>query len=343
MVEKKIDSIPPSKLIILQGDDRLSIEGKIAEISSRFGNQEFLGFNTVRLDGAILDFKKISIQLNAFPLGEGKRIVILENAIDSIGSKGAQEWLKNIIIKGPLTTLFILVIEDEKKYFKGSMVWSKITSKHWLKKLSKEYANDIFWIENSLPTEREMPEWILESAKELGGEFNPQAAFELARMVSNDLFQARQEIEKAILYVGSEREVEIDDVRLLCAASQTEKIFALVDAFGMRNGKQAIGILNKLCKDMPIQYLFSMLVRQFRLLILAKEAILHNGGEKDVLTACGIKHVFLAKKLINQSGRFSIKELENTYRKLDIIDEGVKTGLFSLEATLDSLVAEVSL
>ena len=255
MVEKKdLNSISPSKVIILQGDDHLSIEDKIAEISGKFGKKDFQEINYARLDGSILELKKISIQLNTFPLGEGKRIVVLDNAIESIGIKGAQEWLKNIIINGPLTTLFILILEDEKKYFKGSMVWSKISPKHWLKKLSKEYSNDIFWIENSLPTEREMPEWILGAAKELGGVFNPQAAFELSRMVSNDLYQARQEIEKAILYVGAEREVEIDDIRLLCATSQNEKIFALVDAFGMRNGKQAISILNKLNKDMPIQY-----------------------------------------------------------------------------------------
>ena len=335
-------SSPPSKVIILEGDDCLSIEEKIIEISKKLGKNEFLEFNKTRLNGSSLDLNKISLQLNVFPLGEGNRIVILDNAIDTIGKKGTQEWIRNYLTNGPSTTILILILKDEKKYVKGSMVWTKISPKHWLRKLYEEYSNDIVWVELPLPTERQMPDWIIKTAKEQGGTFSRRAASELTRMITNDLYQARQEIEKAILFVGIEREVEVGDVRLLCATSQNEKIFALVDAVAMRNGKQSISIINKLNKDMPIQYIFTMLVRQFRLLILAKEAISYGGGEKEVMSACGIWHTFLAKKLINQSRHFSFEELEDTYRKLDRIDEGGKIGLLSLEAALDGLIAEVS-
>ena len=93
---------------------------------------------------------------------------------------------------------------------------------------------------------------------------------------------------------------------------------------------------------MSIQYIFSMLVRQIRLLILAKEAISWGGGEKEVFSACGIRHTFLAKKLINQSRHFSLDALDDIYRELDRIDEGGKIGRLSMEAALDKLVAEIT-
>ncbi|MDO9546521.1 MAG: DNA polymerase III subunit delta [Pelolinea sp.] len=339
---QKTTSIPPSKIVILIGDNRLSVEEQIKEISNAVGEGAFSELNNTRLDGSTLGFHEILMQLNVFPLGGGKRIVVLDNASEIIGRKGAEEWLTNILTNVSPTTLLILILEDEKKHISGSMNWKAFSSKHWLRKLSDQYPGDIHWIELSLPSEGKMPEWILKEATDQGGLFHPQAAVELSRLVGNDLFQAKQEIEKAILYVGDEKQVEIDDVRLLCAASQDENIFALVDAVGARNGKLAMSILNKLSKDMPIQYLFSMLVRQVRLLILAKEAILGGGGEKGVLSACGIRHTFIAKKLVNQAHHFSMETLEGTYRKLDHIDEEGKIGHLSLDAALDGLIAEIA-
>lgn len=340
--KQKPNSIPPSKIIILIGDDRLSVEEQIKDINDVVGEGPLSELNYARLDGSTLNFKEISMQLNIFPLGGGKRIVVLDNASEIIGRKGAQEWLKNLLTSVSPTTLLILILEDEKKYVSGSMIWKTFSSKHWLKKLSDQFSGDMHWVELPLPSERKMPEWILKEAEDQGGKFHPRAAVELSRLVGNDLFQARQEIEKAILYVGDENQVGIDDVRLLCAASQEEDVFALVDAVGLRNGKLAISMLNKLSKDMPIQYLFSMLVRQVRLLILAKESILGGGGEQDVLSACGLRHTFIAKKLISQASHFRIEALEDIYRELDRIDEEGKTGHLTLDAALDGLIAEIA-
>ena len=341
-VKQNSNSIPISKIIILIGDDRLSVEEQIAEINNVIGMGPFSELNNTRLDSSTLDFNEFSMQLNMFPLGGGKRIVVLDNASEIIERKGAQEWLKNVLTSVSPTTLLVLILEDEKKYISGSMVWKIFSSKHWLRKISDQFPGDIHWIELSLPSEKKMPEWIIKEAEDQGGKFHPRAAVELSRLVGNDLFQARQEIEKAILYVGNEKQVDIDEVRLLCAASQDEGVFALVDSVGMRNGKLAINILNKLSKDMPIQYLFSMLVRQVRLLILAKEAILNGGREKDVLSACGIRHSFIAKKLINQARHFNMEALEGIYRDFNRIDEEGKIGHLTLDAALDGLIAKIA-
>lgn len=342
LAEEASNQTSSLKIIILIGNDRLSIEERIKEIVRKNDESSFADLNKSHLDGSELNFNDISMQLNMFPLGGGKRIVVLDNAAEIIGKKGAKEWMQKTLENMSSTSLLILILEDEKKYINGSMTWLKYSSAHWLRKLSKQFPGDICWIKLELPSDTNMPNWIIKEAERQNANIHPKAAAELSRLVGNDLFQARQEIEKAVLYVGDNKQVEIDDVRLLCAASQDDTIFSLVDAVGMRNGKLALSILTELNRNMQIQYLFSMLVRQFRLLILAKEAVLNGWGEKGVTSACEISHSFVVKKLINQVRHYDMETLEEVYRKLDRIDEEAKNGRLSLEAALDGLIAEIT-
>jgi len=329
-------------IIILQGDDRLSINEEIAALTKEAGKDAFSELNTTYLDGSILDIDEISMQLNMLPLGANKRTVILDNAQEMIKKKRSQDWLREVLSNFPPTTMLILILEDKKKYKKGSMAWEMVDAGHWLQEATKQFSGEVRWVELPLPSEREMPDWIRKEAEKQGGNFLPQAAVELSRLIGNDLFQARHEIEKAIMYVGEEKQVNTDVVRLLCVSTKEENVFALVDAVGQRNGKLAFKLLHELSKDFPPQYIFSMLVRQVRLLILSKEALSNGGGEKSVMAACKLRHPFIAKKLISQGRHFSIEKLEDLYRTLDRMDEDSKIGRVTLDAALDGLVAGIT-
>ena len=342
IVKKESVSSHLADIVILQGDDRLSIEEEIATIAEEAGQDAFSELNTTHLDGSALDFDEISMRLNMFPLGGNKRIVILDNALETIGKKGAQDWLQDLLSNFSPTTMLVLILQDEKKFRKGTMVWEAVGTEHWLQEMTKRFSGDARWIELSLPSDRKMPEWILKEAEKQGGIFHPRAAVELSRLVGNDLFQARQEIGKAIVYVGDDKQVGADVVRLLCASTKEESVFALVDAVGQRNGKLALKLLRELSTEMPIHHIFSMLVRQVRLIILAKEALAEGGGEKGIMASCKLRHAFIAKKLASQARHFNIKALEDIYRTLDRMDEDSKIGRVTLEAALDGLIAGIS-
>lgn len=331
-----------ANIIIMQGDDRLSIKEEIAAIAKETSQDAFSDLNTTYLDGSALNINEISMQLNMLPLGGTKRTVILDNALEMIKKKGSQDWLREVLSNFPPTTILILILEDKKKYKRGSMVWETIGADHWLREMTNQFYEDIRWVELSLPSDREMPDWIKKEAEKQGGKFHPQAAFELSRLIGNDLFQARNEIEKAIIYIGEDKLVTADVVRLLCVSTKEENVFALVDAVGQRKGKLALKLLRELRKDFSPQYIFSMLVRQVRLLIISKEALLGGGGEKDVMAACKLRHTFIAKKLINQGRHFSTEALEDIYKSLDRIDEDSKIGRATLDAALDGLIAGIT-
>ena len=137
-------------------------------------------------------------------------------------------------------TMLILVVDDELKYKEGGMAWVRIGAKHWLQDLFSRFQGKTRWIELPLPSDKEMPGWIQREAERQGGAFDNHAAAVLARFVGRDLFQARQEISKAISYVGNGGQVSAKEVHLLNASSREESIFSLVDAIGQRDRRQAM-------------------------------------------------------------------------------------------------------
>jgi DNA polymerase-3 subunit delta len=341
MSDPENPTLPQANIYILQGDDELSIQEVIHNLVERVDSGAFAGMNSVRLDGRTIKSGEMANHVNMLPLGGSKRLVILDYAVEALKAKADQEWLAEMVKSMSETTVLVLVIPDSQKYKNGEMVWQAAGKSHWLRKSLKESGKSVEWVEKPLPSLREMPEWIMNEAHSQGANFDGRAAAELANLVGNDLYQARQEITKALNYCGKDQPITRDVVRLLCSQSREEDIFDMVDAVGQRDARKALGLLRALMQDQPIQYVFTMLVRQARLLIKVREAMDEGGGEKDVVSACGVAP-FIARKLIDQCRRFNMRELESIFRQLDTMDESSKTGTATLEVELETLVAELS-
>ncbi len=329
-----------TEILVFQGDDELSIQEGLQSLVKKFDSGAFAGMNSVRIKANPAQRDKLASQINTMPLGGDKRLVILDLALDTFKAKHAQEWLAEILKAIPESTVVALVIPDSKKYFEGKLIW-QVGEKHWLRKVLEDLDKKIEWIEKPLPAQSEMPEWIMKEALAQGANFETSAAVQLANRVGNDLFQARQEIGKALSYCGKGTPVTKDVIQKLGWQSHEADIFKMVDAAGQRDSSKAFGLLRLLLQELPSQYILTMLARQIRLLIIAKEVMDEGGSEKDVIAACGAAP-FLAKKLMGQARRFSMHELTMIYRKLDGMDESSKTGLATMDVELELLVAELS-
>jgi DNA polymerase-3 subunit delta len=333
--------IPFADIYILQGDDELSIQEYLRTLVERIDSGAFAGMNSARLDGRSAQRGELTNLINILPMGAEKRLVILDHALEALKSKADQEWLTEIVKSMPGSTLFVMVIPDSQKYRGGEMVWQAAGKGHWVRKALKDSGKTVEWVEKPLPSLREMPEWIVKEALKQGGNIDRNAAVEMANLLGNDLFQARQEISKALSYGGKESVITRDVVRLLCSQSREEDIFDMVDAVGQRDARKALGLLQPLTQDQPIQYIFSMLVRQIRLLIMVRELMDSGGNEKEIITECGVAP-FMAKKLMEQSRRFRMSELESIYQRLDGMDEASKTGEGTLDVEMEMLITELS-
>jgi DNA polymerase-3 subunit delta len=181
----------------------------------------------------------------------------------------------------------------------------------------------------------------MERASQAGGQFEPRAAGLLASLVGDDLRLADQEITKLLTYVNYERPVEEKDVNELTPLLEERNIFELVDALGNRDRKTAIGVFHQLLVDQDQMRIFSMIVRQFRLLLLTREIMDHNGKEADIARRLKL-HPYVARKISNQARSFSQNQLDTIYRLLLEIDSETKTGVMSVDINVDLLIAEIT-
>jgi DNA polymerase-3 subunit delta len=186
-----------------------------------------------------------------------------------------------------------------------------------------------------------MSRWIEAQARELDGVFHPAAAAALAGLVGTDTAQCHQEILKVLTYLDFARPAEEQDVHELVSYGGTADIFGLVDAIGLGQTRTAQQNLHRLLEEQDVMAIFPMVVRQFRLLIRAREVLDHGGSQQQIAATAGL-HPFVAQKLEKQARRFAMQQLLDIYHRLLEMDEASKSGGMTLDASLDLLIFDLS-
>ena len=311
---------------IFHGDDQHSLKETLADLQSKLGDPTMLDLNTNRFDGKTLAFSQLQHACDSIPFIAEKRLVVVNDLL-----KNKPPFLDELIEylpKLPGTTRLVF-IESQN-----------LSKNHPLIKLAQ--SSDRGYVKSFVrPEGGRLEGWIRQRVQATGGQISPRAVHLLAINVGNDLDSLDNEIEKLVLYKGRGL-IEPEDVTLLCPHVAEASIFELVDALGSRHGRTAAHLLQtKLNEGIDPFYLFSMFVRQFRLLIQVKE--LAEGGSRPPDIAKRLKiHNFVAGKLFQQSHNFTMDQLEQIYAHLLEIDIGVKTGRTDMITSLSLLVAGIS-
>ena len=184
--------------------------------------------------------------------------------------------------------------------------------------------------------------WVERRMKAKGGEIMPQAAQELARFVGGDLRQLDQELDKLWAHANFQRPVSVADVRNLVGATQTDSVFALVDAIGLRQRERAMRVLHELLEaGAAPAYLLSMIERQFRILLQVKDLQARGFTSSDMQKTLGIRHPFIIDKSLRQAQNFNMVALESIYGRLADVEQKIKTGEIEDLLALDLLVVEL--
>ena len=149
----------------------------------------------------------------------------------------------------------------------------------------------------------------------------------------------QSDVEKLLAYVNWSRPVMAEDVRRMVPSAAQADIFRLVDSLGERNAHGAMAQLHYLLRsgDRDAIGVFGMVVRQYRLLLQAKE-ILEQGGDAGEVKARLRLPLFVAKKISVQSRRYGLGALERIYRRLLAMDIAMKSGSDS-QVVMDVMVA----
>jgi DNA polymerase-3 subunit delta len=315
----------------LFGNDEFAIARKLKEFESDFSDPTSADMNTARLEARSMDENDLNNAVNAMPFLAKQRLVLLANPSAKYNNASARKKFLEFIERAPETTRLVIYESIEPRD----------VEKHWLVKWAEKNNKLIQTKAFMLPRLKEMTGWIIHETKNQGGQIEPHAAEMLKDMVGVDTRQAGMEIAKLLTYVNWARQVTSQDVEAVCIVTSQQSVFDFVDALANGNGKSAQHLLHRLLETEDEFSLWGMVVRQFRLLIQAREILDGRGNQNDVSRALGV-HPFVAEKTTQQATRFSIEALESIYRKLLKIDEGVKSSQVTLDLAMDTLVVELT-
>ena len=318
-------------LYFLFGNDEFAITRKLKEFEADFSDPTSADMNTARLEGRSIDENDLNTAVNAMPFLAKRRLVLLANPSTKYNNPSARKKFFEFIEKTPETTRLVMY----------ESVDPRDVEKHWLVKWAEKNSKLIQTKAFMLPRLKEMTGWIIHETKNQGGQIEPRAAEMLKDMVGVDTRQAGMEIAKLLAYANWARPIKAEDVEAVCIVTSQQSVFDFVDALANGNGRLAQHLLHRLLETEDEFSLWGMVVRQFRLLMQAREILDGRGNQDDVARALGV-HPFVAEKTTQQAARFTIEMLENIYRRLLNIDEGVKTSQVTLDLALDTLVVELT-
>ncbi len=320
---------PKPRIYILHGEDEQTRGAALAKLRAGLGADAPAALDYILLKGESLELPALHDAALTMPFFAQRRLVHLRDplAMPALKSPKGRKAFLSLLERVPPSTA--LVLESA----------ATLPPKHWLRRWADAHPGIAYQRRYALPDN--LTRWIVKRAEEAGGRFTPAAAAELARRVGDDAAAARQEIHKLLAFVNYARPVEPEDVAELTPAPEHPNIFEMVDAIALGRSEKALRLLHQLLQQEEPIRIWGMVIRQFRLLLLAREA-LNQGITTPPALAQTLKiHPFVAKKLLPQARRFRMETLEAIYAALLDTDRAWKTGQTDLPAAMDVLVASL--
>ncbi len=331
-------------LYVLYGRDDFSLREELARIKGELDSDGMLSSNTDVLDGREVSPEQLMTICDTLPFLSAHRLVVVEGLLKRFdrperprrGARGArgermealERWLglADYAQRMPNTTTLVLV---DVELSADNPLLKALSSAGQVREFRPLRPGAIL-------------QWILERAQNQGIDISPAAARLLGDLVGNNLWVLASELEKLAAYAQGRR-IEGADVRALVSEARQVNIFAMVDAIVERRAAVALRLLRQLTTaGAEGGYLLAMVVRQYRLIIQARELMTAGLPSQEIGQRLGVTSEFVLQRILDQAQRYSLSRLKAAYRRLLEADVGVKRGHYGEELALELLVHDLA-
>jgi DNA polymerase-3 subunit delta len=299
-------------IILLYGENTYLSSKKLEEIISGYQKKYDSGlnirfFHQKECFSDLIDYEK---QISMF---KEKRLLVVKNGLFSEDiKKGIVTNLEKI-----LASENIFIFYEEGKIKKEEKLF-----KLFLKEKEKE-PKSVIVQEFEFLSSKKLYSWIKKQFEEQKREIEEEAVIYLSKMGGNDLWRLKNEIDKLSL---STEKITKENITDLVKIETESNIFKTIDAIAERDKEKALLFLyDHLQKNDSPHYLFSMIIYQFRNIIMVKD-LMERGLQYEKMKSKSGLHPFVFSKTYKQAGRFSKEELEKNYQRLFEFDLKIKTG-----------------
>ncbi|OPY57943.1 MAG: DNA polymerase III subunit delta [Pelotomaculum sp. PtaU1.Bin035] len=159
-----------------------------------------------------------------------------------------------------------------------------------------------------------------------GRKFTREAVDAFLESAGPSLQKLVMELDKLFNFTVGCEVITLADVLQSCPPKMEENIFAIVDALGnKRCGEALAGVRDMLAAKEPPLRILSMISRQFRLLLQARELMGRGCTAREIQGRLNV-HPYVCQKITAQCDNFDYDRLVDAIGSLLELDVSVKTG-----------------
>ena len=327
-------------LYLIYGEDDVSVEEAVAAMKANAGPAELRDVNVTVLESNNLTPEELAAAAFTIPFMADRRLVIVRGLMSRFerrnparssgrGQRNAiGPWTELAGQFGELPPTTDLVFMDGPLSGNNSLLTK-------LKPLGKER---VF----ALPRGNEIGSWIAHRAAKHGVDIEPRAVAALADSVGRQPRILDAELRKLALYRDGQP-IRQEDVEHMVAYVREASIFQAVDAVVEGRTGDALRMARQITDaGQPASYVITMIARQIRLLLLAKDMRTHKAPPNEIGQRLRLPS-FAVNRTLRQESRLSFQRLKQIHRALVDTDLAMKSTSADEQLTLEMLIAELSL
>jgi len=303
---------------LLYGEERFLVSHYSQAIENAISNGDYKDV----FDGAVPAHDIISAAETLPFFAERRLIYIKDSRLFATGRKNDSEAIADYLPKIAKETIIVFVeseVDRRSKLFK---------------QISKVGAV----LDCTSPTPQTLATWVTRLAKEKNKTISLPVVQQLLRTVGTNMTTISQEMNKLTAYCGESPEITPPDIEAICTPTLESRIFDLTKAMGNGRVSDALAMYRNMLilKESPIMIL-SMIIRQFRIILLSKCA--KEKGMTIMQTAAKLNlRDFMVLEALGQGQRFTVEALVKALEDCMETDIKIKTGLISPEFGVEMLI-----
>lgn len=289
-------------------------------VTAILGEMDEMNYN--HYDGKGIDVSNVIGIAETLPFFREKRVIVLENSGFFKASSDLADYIKEM----PDST-HIIFVEDE------------VDKRNRLFKAVKDIGTVS---EMNGMDEQNMKLWAASILQKDQKKVTSETLSYLFNKIGMDMENVQTELEKLVCYAYDREIITVEDIEEVCTTQITSKIFAMIDAIGMKQSKKAFDLYADLLalREKPMTILY-LITRQINILLQVKELSAMNYDKNTIASKAGIPP-FAVQKSVAQAKNFSKVTLKEALEFSAEIEEQVKTGRLSEKLGVELLIVRYS-
>lgn len=319
-------------IIFLYGADSYRSRQKLNELKNKFINEvDQAAQSLVVLDGRTITLKELSEKINTGSLFVKRRMIIIEDIFNNKVDKALGD-IENFLSKQNAVKNSdeenIIIFKDGDLDNKNAKL-KKEAKKLLVYLLKQKYVQEFKTLSDA-----QLADFIKDESTKLERKINATAINSLIINTNSDLWRIASELHKLALAISKGEEITAKLVKENVVGTYDENIFALTDAISVRNKKLTIRLMEEqYLAGLNEDYILVMLIRQFKILLSIKSAVLANFSATQIASDLKI-HPYVVKKSLTQINLFTLNDLKTRLNELISLDFANKTGQKELKTEL---------